>query len=139
MNCKAIIYRNELTCSGRMDIPAKLFGVSFPLLLEPYIYATTDKLALEYTGGYWNMYTLSNGAFYMATDTDKKFKVASPNGYEGVLSADALGISACLFAYSQLSFTASPPFAEVCAEQFHLLREYMLDHAEVGSILGVID
>ncbi len=139
MNVSTIIYRNELLGSDRLDIPAKLFGVNFPLLLEPYIYATTGQLASEYKGGYWNMYRLSNGAFYMAPDTEKYFKVSSPNGYESVLSADALGITACLFAYSQLSFSASPACAEVCAEQFHLLREYMLEQPEAESILGVID
>lgn len=139
MNVATIIIRHELAGCERLDVPAQLFGVNFPLLLEPYIYATTDKLALEYKGGYWNMYTLSNGGFYMAPDTEKYFKVSSPNGNEATLSADALGITACLFAYSQLSFTASPPFAEVCAEQFYVLREFMLDHAEEGSILGVID
>jgi len=50
-----------------------------------------------------------------------------------------LGITACLYAYSQLSFTAGPDFAELCADQFHLLREYALDHPEAEAILGVID
>lgn len=118
MNCTTIITRQELNSSQRMDVTAKLFGVHFPLLLEPYVYAVTEKLADEYSGGYWNLYTLSNGAFFMAPDTEKYFKVVSPNGYEGILSADALGITACLYAFSQLSFTASPTFAEVCADQF---------------------
>lgn len=50
-----------------------------------------------------------------------------------------MGITACLYAYSQLSFTAGPDFAELCADQFHLLREYALDHPEAEAILGVID
>lgn len=139
MNVRTLIYREELTGSERTEFTAKLFDVNFPLLLEPVIFAFAGKLSPEYSGGYWRMYTLSNGAFFMAPDTEKYFKTVSPNGYEGVLSADALGIAACLFAYSQLSFTASPAFAEVCADQFHLLREYMLDQPEAEDILGVID
>lgn len=139
MNVSTIIYRMELIGSERMDVSAKLFGASFPMLLEPYIYAITGKLAPEYLGGYWNLYTLSNGGFYMALATEQYFKVVSPNGYEAILSADALGIVASLFAYSQLSFTASPAFAEVCADQYHLLRDYMLDQPEAEGILGVID
>lgn len=139
MNVSAIIYRKELIGGERMDVPAKLFGIQFGLLLEPVIYAFANQLSPEYQGGLWIMYTLSNGAFYMAPDTEKYFKVASPNGNEAILSSDALGITACLFAYSQLSFTASPAFAEVCAEQFHQLREYMLDQPEAEGILGIID
>ncbi|MBK9325790.1 MAG: antirestriction protein [Hydrogenophilales bacterium] len=139
MNVSTIIYRKELIGSERTEFTAKLLDVNFPLLLEPVIFAFAGKLSPEYSGGYWRMYTPSNGAFFMAPDTERYFKVVSPNGYEAVLSADALGITACLFAYSQLSFTASPAFAEVCAEQFHLLREYMLDQPEAEGILGVID
>lgn len=139
MNVSTIIYREELNGSERTEFTAKLFDVNFPLLLEPVIFAFAGKLSPEYHGGYWRMYTLSNGAFYMAPDTERYFSVISPNGYEAVLSADALGIAACLFAYSQLSFTTSQAFAEVCAEQYHLLREYMLDQPEAEGILGLID
>lgn len=139
MSCTTIIYCEELAGSERIDVPAKLFGVAYPLLLEPMIFAFAGKLAPEYDGGYWIRYTLSNGGFYMAPATDKYFKVISPNDYEAILSADALGITACLFAYSQSSFTASPAFAEVCAEQFHMLRAYMLDQPEAEAVLGIID
>jgi hypothetical protein len=55
------------------------------------------------------------------------------------LSADALGITACLYAYSHLSFNRRDGLAELCAEQFHLLREYALDHPEAGGIMAAID
>lgn len=55
------------------------------------------------------------------------------------LSADALGIAACLYAYSHLSFLDSPTLAETCAEQYHLLRDYMLEQTEAEAILGAID
>lgn len=75
----------------------------------------------------------------MSPLTDKTFAVDCDNGYEGRLSADALGIVACLYAFSHLSFVGATVFAEVCAEQFHLLREYALDHPEAGGIMAVID
>ncbi len=73
----------------------------------------------------------------MAPDTDVIFSVSSDNGYEGTMSADALGITACLYAYSHLSF--DPKLTEICAEHYHLLREFMLDHDEARSILAAID
>ncbi len=123
----------------RIDVTAELFGTHFPMRLEPNIYAMADRLAQEYQGGYWEFYTLSNGGFYMAPHSDKMFKVSAENGFEGDLSADAFGLAVCLYGYSHLSFSDTPELAEVCAKQFHLLREYMFEHAEVDAILRAID
>ena len=133
------IISNLVPDSERMEFVADLFGVDFPLRLEPYIYAVAGNLAKEYRGGYWQFYRLDIGGFYMSPLTDKTFEVACDNGYEGRLSADALGIVACLYAYSHLSFVGGSVFAEVCAEQFHLLREYALDHPEARGIMAAID
>jgi len=54
------------------------------------------------------------------------------------MTADALGIVACLYAYSNLSF-GDGEFAQTCAEHYHLLREYMFEHPEVQLILAAID
>ena len=54
------------------------------------------------------------------------------------MSADALGITACLYAYSHLSF-AQNSFGELCAQHYHWLREYALDHSEAGAIFAAID
>jgi len=49
------------------------------LQLEPLVYAITDNIAEEYNGGFWEFYTLSNGAFYMAPHSDTPFKVSCEN------------------------------------------------------------
>jgi len=67
----------------------------------------------------------------MAPVLDGLYQVSCMNGYEGSLSADGLGITLCLYAYSHMSFSDIRDFAETCAEQFHLLRDYMLEHPEV--------
>jgi len=138
MTNDTIIYRELLADDQRVNHTTKLFGIHFPMRLEPAIYTMADRLSADYTGGFWDFYTFSNGAFYMAPHADRPFAVASMNGYEGSMSADALGITACLFAYSQLSF-GGDAFAEVCAEQYHLLREFAIDHAEVRAILAATD
>ena len=124
--------------SQRAILTADLFGAYFPLQLEPFVFSMASRLSEDYGGGYWLFYTLDNGGFYMAPDSAGQFQVVSENGYEGCMSADAFGIATCLFAYSNLSF-ASGQFAETCGEHYHLLREYMMDHAEEGVILAVID
>ena len=74
----------------------------------------------------------------MGPDFDNKFTVSCENGFSGPMSADALGITACLYAYSHLSF-GEGEFAETCVQQYHWVREYMLGHAEVRAILAAID
>ena len=133
------ITRRRLEEGERASHTNTLFGFSFPLRLEPTIYAMADMIAPAYNGGYWDFYSLSNGAFYMAPDSKQPFKVISMNGFEGMLPADALGITVCLYAYSNLAFTGDNAFTQTCAGQFHLLREFALEHVEVRGILGAID
>ena len=122
----------------RMAVVEKLFGIHFPLQMEPVIYGITEKMAEDYSGGYWDFHKLSNGGFYMAPSGDDVFHVACDNQYKGDLSADALGITACLYAYSHLSFS-NGRFARVCACHYHRLREYMFEHPEVREILSATD
>ena len=122
----------------RMSVVERLFGIHFPLHLEPIIYGITDRMAEDYGGGYWEFYTLSNGGFYMAPSTDVVFHVTCDNMFEGDLSGDALGITACLYVYSHLSFSGGR-FARVCACHYHRLREFMFEHPEVSAILGATD
>ncbi len=122
----------------RIQHTADLFSTYFPLRLEPTVFDAAH-MAVEYNGGYWSFYALSNGGFYMAPNIDSRFNLHCPNSNEVELSADSLGIVCCLYAYSMLSFERVPRFSEVCAEQYHLLREFMFGHAEAASILRAID
>ena len=132
-------HRELLSDAERIALPAKLFGaVEFPFKVEPPIFNMAGMLAADYRGGFWDMYALSNGGWYMCPASGAPFTVTSPNGYGGEMSADALGIAACLFAFRQLSF-GSGALAERCAAQYHLLREFALDHAESRAILAACD
>jgi len=122
----------------RLVVVERLFGMAFPLQLEPVIYGITERMAEDYDGGYWEFWTLSNEGFYMTPSEDRIFHVKCQNMYEGDLSADALGITSCLYAYSNLSFSLTD-MAREYARHYHLLREYMLDHPEVREILGATD
>jgi hypothetical protein len=155
MNTTNLISRQLVPEAERMAFVDKLFGLSYVLKLEPTVFRFAEQLATEYSGGYWQFFLLSNGGFYMAprngpeaTRSDTIFDVACDNGFEGKLSADALGIVTCLYAFSNLSFgdgnasngtTSKGTFAEACADHYHLLRKYMFGHVEVRSILAAID
>ncbi len=128
----------------RMDYVNKLFGIKYVLQLEPTVFRFAEYLAApEYNGGYWQFYSLSNGGFYMAprskaAEGDTIYNVSCDNGFEGQMTADALGITACLYSFSNLAF-GDGVFAETCANHYHWLREFAMDHAEVRSILRAID
>ena len=133
--------RRTLTDAERADFVHQLFGLHFPMMVEPTIFGMAQRLSPDYRGGYWQFYSLTNGGFYMAPDSDATFNVVCENGFEGQLSADALGIVACLYAYSHLSFMRieGGHVAKVCGGQYHLVRDYAMDHAEARAILRAID
>ena len=122
----------------RMDVADKLFGIRYPLQLEPTVYQFAEQLAEGYSGGYWHFYQLSNGGFYMAPDLDGPFAVVADNGYTGSMSADALGVTACLYTYSNLSF-GEGRFTERCADHYHWLYEFAMSHTEAVAIRAAID
>lgn len=122
----------------RLAFVDRLFGIQYVTKLEPTVFNMAEHLAPDYTGGYWQFHALSNDGFYMAPRFDTEFRIVCQNGYEGRMSPDALGITACLYAFSQLSFEGTP-FAEYCARHFHHLREYAQQHPESMDILSAID
>lgn len=134
-----IVTRELVPEQQRADFVDALFGINFPLQLEPYVFALASELSADYRGAYWHFYSLGNGGFYMAPDEDESFAVCSENGWAGAMSPDALGITACLYAFSRLSFVASEIIARVYARHYYFLREYAMDHPEVEAILAATD
>ena len=133
------VFSRVISESERMQHVDHLFGIKYVLKLEPTVFQFATQLAApQYNGGYWHFHALSNGGFYMAPRADTSFNISCDNGFEGTLSAEALGVTACLYAYSNLSFDDGV-FAQTCAQHYHWLREYMFGHAEVRSILRAID
>jgi hypothetical protein len=123
----------------RSDHVGQLFGVHFPMQLEPVIYDITSSMATEYKGGYWDFYKLSTaGSTWRRTRRSHSAchaRTTTPGRSPGMRS----GIVACLYAYSHLSFSRNEKIGRMYARHYHLLREYMMEHPEVAEILGAID
>ena len=134
-----IITKKLVMSQKRTSHTGSLFGLHFPMRLEPAVYGLTENMSEDYSGGYWDFWELSNGGFYMSPSSQNKFRVSCMNDYAGEMSADALGITACLYAYSHLSFNGRNGFDEICAEHYHLLREFAFDHDESRGIFSAID
>lgn len=122
----------------RLAHVATLFGVRF-LWVESFAFDTASSLSPDYDGGLWDFYSLSNGGFFMAPAHTPNFLVHCANGFAGRLNAAAFGITACLYAYSHLSFSPDAAFANLCADQYHLVRAFAAQHAEADAINRATD
>ena len=130
------VVARQIPEARRMGTLARYFGLR-ALTVENAVYDFMGQMAPDYQGGYWQFYELDNGGFYMATEgSSYRFSVEG-NGYQGMLSAEAAGITVCLFAYSHLSFRY--PRDGVFSDHFHRLRAYASQHPEAGAIFGAID
>jgi antirestriction protein len=130
------IEAREIPNDERLQILPRHFGRDM-LTVECAVYAFMRKLATQYTGGCWTFFELSNGGFYMVPECETTFHICvHANGFEGSMSADAAGITACLFALSHLSFQIR---GDSIADHYHQLRHFALEHAEASIILEAID
>lgn len=119
----------------RIETLPRHFG-RYLLEVEEAIYTWLRQLSQDYTGGYWHFFELSNGGFYMAPESARLRIRVEGNGFDGTMSADAAGITACLFAFSHLSFRIP---AVSLARHYYELRDFALEHAEASAILAATD
>jgi len=130
------IEAHRVSEQARIGTLPRHFG-SCMMTVEHRIYQFMGEFVTDYKGAWWHFYELSNGGFYMAPDIGSvPFRVHS-NDFSGEMSADAAGISVCLFAFCHLSFQF--PRSEIFSLHFHRLREFALAHAESSSIMAAID
>ncbi len=130
------VVAQQVEDSDRMTALPRHFGQRL-LVFEGAVYEFMRRFAANYDGAYWQFYELSNGGFYMSPDGGPFRISVDTNGYEGEMSADAAGITVCLFACSHLSFRYSED--NVFGGHFHLLREFAVEHAEASAIFAAID
>ena len=122
---------------ARMGTLPRHFGRHM-MTFEGKVYDLMRQFAPQYSGGEWAYLELSNGSFYMTPPPDKAYRLTiQSNGYDGEMTADAAGITVCLFAYSSLSFEYRQ--TDVFIRHFHRLRDFALAHAESAQIFAAID
>lgn len=126
----------EVSHHARMGTLPRHFG-RYMMTFEGLVYDLMREFSPQYTGGNWRFLEVSNGSFYMTPPRMTYRLTVRSNGYEGEMSADAAGITVCLFVYSQLSFRYQQ--TDVFARHFHRLREFALGHAESTEIFAAID
>lgn len=67
------ITATQVADENRIGFWPQLFG-SIPqwITLEPRIFARMDRFCVDYIGGIWNFYTLSNGGAFMTPQADSE-------------------------------------------------------------------
>jgi len=101
------------------------------------VYWQMRETCIDYSGGSWQFYELSNGGFYMAPISDTRFRVhIQETAFDGSLTADAVGIVACLTALSVLALGGNSQ--EVIATHLGALRAFAAEHVECTMIFAAI-
>lgn len=91
--------------SRRMAFLAERFGTLAIDEGERAVCASMSRIAGDYQGSYWEFYRLTNGGFFVAPVSAPRWRIAvHGNGFDGVLSADAVGVVVTLFALFRLAF-----------------------------------
>jgi len=130
------IIRTSITGDDRRAaVLYKLFP-NHAVIVETLVFRWMDQLCEKYNGGYWHIYELSNGGFYMALKTESEFEVLCPSFQDSVqLSADATGVVASLYAINQLASGGE----ESIIDLYYLLRDFATEHQESAKIFRAID
>jgi hypothetical protein len=106
---------------------------------KPFEWA--ERLSSDYKGGSWKFYDLTAPTggvigWYTAPACDKQFNVQqNMNGYKGVMSADAFGITATIFTIAELMQGGD----EKLINAYYALMDFADQHAESSAIFGAVD
>ena len=132
---ESMIPVRRVPAEARLHVLPRHFGRHM-LTFESAVYVFAHQLCSGYEGGYWHYNEIGNGGFFMAPDCGPLHLLVEGNGFSGDLSADAAGITFCLFACSHLSYRFTDP---TFARHFHLLRDFAYEHPERRLIFAAID
>ena len=91
---------------SRTEALSRRFGRHM-LTVEGRIYDCMSQFSAAYSGGCWRFFELANGGFYMSPPDEAYDIRIDGNGFHGRMSADAAGITVCLF-------TVQPAVVRVC-------------------------
>lgn len=137
---KAELQRIEKTQASeldRLDFLPSYLGI-FCTRFESHVFNAMRELCRDYNGGVWEMYHLSNGAFYMVPTASESYNILCRGNYfEGTMSAEAAGITATLFALGRLAFEVED--SRSIGVLYHRLVHYVDTISEARDIFRAID
>ena len=130
-----VVTATEVAANARMKFLPSKFGRHF-LRAEVMVFDWAARLSVDYSGGSWHFYELSNGGFYLAPASEPLRVQWDLNHFDALLGADAFGIVVSLFALCHLAEVTGD---DHLVNSYHLLRDYVDTHAEADLIWRAID
>jgi hypothetical protein len=130
---KPLPITRELTPKDQtLPLIEKLLGI--PIRIEIVIRGIARRMCPGCEFKSWVAFYLSNGGFYLAPSVDRKYPVVCDNGWQGVLSAEAVGLVASMLGFSHMSFSGRLDFDQCCDDQYFHLKEFVAFHDEAATI-----
>jgi hypothetical protein len=134
------ITAKEVPTRQRLRFLPEFFTPRLMMNAEAMIYTQAAQLSPDYEGGLWTFYRLSNGGFYVAPDSAKRFTIeVGGNQYEGEADADAFGVIVTMFVLGALVWIDSEALREKFSDHYHQLRAFAKEHADADTIFRAID
>ncbi len=132
-----VITKNQVSENERLEFLPSFVGKHF-MAYESMIYDRLREASNgQYTGGYWEFYTLSNGGFYMELMQDEVLNMECVGNYfSGTMSAEAASIAINLVVQNAFAWQVD---ADKHSENFYQLRDFALEHEEAAQIFAFID
>lgn len=138
----AIAYK-EVPENQRSAFAPWMFG-TLHIHGENAVYRWMGINCREYDGACWDFYRTDNNTGFLAPSLDRSFRMTTKNGFDGIVSAEAAGIIATLYALNTLIwelYLRNPrhPARELLQQKYDGLRDFAGLHAEAAEIYRAID
>lgn len=120
-------------------LPAYYRGVF--LWAESLTFDYANRFIAGYSGGYWEFFELSNGAFFMAPSGEDLLRVVVTDNYTDVeVSPEAAGIIVTLYTLNYLMHArVRAADRDRFIELYYKLLDYARDHKDGAAIRMAID
>jgi Antirestriction protein len=134
---KGKIIATSIPDSESFDFLPKFFGKALEVRGELLVHEFVERISGGHGIHDWNFYTLSNGGFFLAPNWEEEVHASwACNGFDDMLSPDAVGIFSTLLAIHML---ASERQDKRLGSHYYRLLDFAAVHPEAAKIFRAID
>lgn len=105
-------------------------------LLESAIHERLRIRFDQHISDHWDYFSLSNGGFYMAPQSDAPFSLTFDGEFQHEVSANTAGLIACATAYQALAFVKG---GGCFAKAYYQLSDFIFQHHDAGLIRAALN
>lgn len=129
------IRKIQCSASERPDFLQRHAGRHF-VDYEQLVCAAMKRCCSEYSGGFWNFFSLTNGGFFMSLDVECDFTMETQENHaNGRMSAEAASIGVNILVQNRMAWKTG---AEQFTRAYERLRDFAVKHPEKSEIMSFI-